>query len=257
MPRAVRLIPPILGMIVAVALVAFGASETRFDCARVTGRCTFERKALAGTQRREFPIERVREVRFVDGLAKNKTDGETVIVFSTGDEFRFARAKTSEARVTYEDVHAFFGERGPEAVHYAAKSGVWTYVFGGVILLGSFGFGISEWHKPVVARPPRTPDERAKKRRRVWWIVGGIAVLAISQLLFVLLAARGEGTVVLRCKQRCKFMGGECLPGGSMEASLEPGDYPIEIWASSGQELWIPRRLTIKAGETTTFTCAE
>ena len=84
----------------------------------------------------------------------------------------------------------------------------------------------------------------------------GVAALAlVVQAAFLIVASQTQGTLELECRQRCRFLGGECLPGGSLRSSLDPGDHMIEVWTGAGPDLWRPKTFTIAVGEVTRVTC--
>ena len=82
-----------------------------------------------------------------------------------------------------------------------------------------------------------------------------IGLGGLAQVALMLYASTHQGTIELDCRSRCRFQGTECLPGGRVSMALDPGDYTVDLWASHGDALWIPRAVTVRLGETTPFVC--
>ena len=262
MRRILRMIPPVLGVLVAGLIAASASSETRLECSRATGRCDYLAESVFGDRRVEFPIDSVRDLRIVEDIGKNKNEGEVVLVFADGRDLHFGRGYESDARATLARASLFFGGDGA-TFSFNDHGSKYAWLAALLVFGASIAFGVEQWRKgpgPARAAAPAavTPEAYAKARKKVWIIVGLTVLLVLGQgLFFFFLADKDEGTLELECRARCRFQGMECLPGGSMSTTLAPGDYPIEIWASSGQALWLPRRFTIKVGETTKFRCEE
>ena len=82
-----------------------------------------------------------------------------------------------------------------------------------------------------------------------------IALACAAQGILMLVSARTQGTLELECRGRCRFQGGECLPGGSVSMALDPGSYSVEVWTPQTEPPWTGRPVTIRVGEVTRFDC--
>lgn len=120
---------------------------------------------------------------------------------------------------------------------------------------------------PSAARPatpssaaPIAPSAPAPSiGRRRWLLVGG-TIVAIAgvlgvQLVFEASARRTQGTLDVTCRQRCRYGGAECLPGGAWRASVDPGQYTIDVFDPDSPSRWRPVTATVRLGETTHFVC--
>jgi hypothetical protein len=91
---------------------------------------------------------------------------------------------------------------------------------------------------------------------RRWKIILGLFLFATTASGIVgLYASRTQGTIEIDCQGRCRFENMECLPGGSVAMSAEPGTFRIETWAPDSAEHWKPNDVQIRAGATTKFVC--
>lgn len=243
----VKYLPAVGALLLALVFVGGALRPApKLACDRTA--CTYNGRAFAFTE--------VREVRFVTGLGKNSTYAETQLVFANGRELALGRDPYAEARETYAYIHQFFSPVGPASLTWIAKgtSWMWLVVVGFSIAAGVLGLRAHRTRDTY-----RTPDQQAadwtKRKKYVLYGLGGAALVGGIQLAIMLVAGKLQGTLVLECKQRCRFQGIECLPGGSSRQTLDEGSYPIEIWATSGAALWIPKTVQITKGETTTFVC--
>lgn len=239
---------PAVGALLLAVVFAIGATRkpVTFACDRTT--CTYGD--------RSFPFTAVREVRFVDGFGKNKTQAESQVIFANGGQISLGRADTDDARTTFEILRHFFAAGGPPTLSMTSRPTTWMWLLAvaGVIAAGVLAVRAKR-KREVYRAPEQTRADWQKRRKYLALGAGAVVVIAGAQLLLMFVASRVQGTLVLECKQRCKFQGLECLPGGSSRQTLDEGTYPIEVWASSGSALWIPKTFTITTGETTTFVC--
>jgi hypothetical protein len=238
---------PAVGALLLAVLFTFGATRTsKLECDRTT--CT--RDDLT------FRVADVREVRFVDGFGKNKNQAESQIIFASGHQISVGRADSDDARVIHARLRAFFASDGPPSLILESKGSPWLLVFAVACAIAAVVLGVQARKKLGTYRSPEQKRADWKKRKKyVLAVVAGLVVIAGIQLVIMLVAGAVQGTLVLECKQRCRFDGIECLPGGSSRQTLDEGTYQIEIWASSGSALWIPKQFQITKGETTTFVC--
>lgn len=336
-PRS-KWLPLFVLALLSPVFIGAGTQSQRLACDRGSGVCRHSQSsAWFGASERAFPIEHVREVRFVDGLGKNRGDAESVIVFASGHELRLARGAREAARTSFEELDRFFGTSGGPSLHHEASGSPIFLVLGAALALALAGFAghlvtliwpfrVALWRDRLeVRRPPfgatrslelarpkgvkildqpagtrrvvlrtsagevpltvkayagRAAHERAARhmaglleldfhapeperpasprtpRRTLLLFAGVIVAGALVSALIGAGSSRTQGTLELECRTRCRFQGMECLPGGSVQMSLEPGAHTIEVWTATGSERWTPKQATIRIGETTRFVCA-
>jgi hypothetical protein len=261
--RLKNVLPALAALFVGGVFLLFAQSHVEIECARATGTCDYRSTSLGSTDRHPFPMSAVREVRQVDNLGKHNTDAKVVLVFSNGRETAFGLDREDVVRPLYEHMRDFFAPNGSAPTfHYVEPRKVWPWIIGIVLLIAGVVLGVMGWRKPVTvpvelagARAQRTVGEQVARRNRFILIGGAVLALAATSAVLLYLGNRGKGTLALECKTRCRFDSMECLPGGSSEMALDPGTYTIEVWASSGSALWLPRTFEIVEGETTPFVC--
>lgn len=268
MSRAVarlKLVWPAFAMLGGALLVLLvGSSSLEIECSRGgVGMCGWSQGSLTSRSSMVFRIADVREVRLVEGLGKGKTHSETALVFSNGHETHFGNATNDEAKELYYEAHAFFAPGSTIASYHYERHGSKLYYLASIALLaGAIAWGIHGFRKRILetvelptAKLEPTIGDRARRRRLVMRIAGGGAAIIGIFVVFYVVATHGQGTLLLECQTRCRFQGGECLPGGEQRMSLDPGTYTIEIWTAAGSALWVPRQFDIAEGETTTYVC--
>jgi hypothetical protein len=236
---------PAVGCLVVAAFCAFGAMRTtRIDCDRTI--CTLND--------RSFRVADVREVRFIDKVGKNGRAGESAIIFANGTEVRIGRDDTDDARTIHSTLAEFFSGTAP-SLQLLWKGSRWLVVAAVVGLISALALGYRAYKAPRITSPNRAPKPAVKKPS--FALIAGGVLLAVAGVLLaqLLVANKAHGTLELVCKQRCRFDGMECLPGGAMTMRLDAGTYSIDVWASSGSALWIPSTFSIAVGETTHFVC--
>lgn len=113
--------------------------------------------------------------------------------------------------------------------------------------------------------PEPRPDVRSSSTARparkrltptVLVVIGIAAAAILAQATLMLHADRTQGTLDVTCKQRCRFGGAECLPGGSWRGTFNPGEYTIEVWNPDAPTKWDSHPVSLRVGETTQFVCA-
>jgi hypothetical protein len=238
---------PAVGALLLAVLFAVGATRTsKLECDRTS--CTRDDV--------RFRVADVREVRFVDGFGKNKNQAESQIIFANGHQLSVGRADSDDARVIHERLRAFFAPDGPPSLVMKSSGSPWLFVLAAACAIAAVVLGVQARKKLGTYR---TPDQKRadwqKRKKYVLAVVAALVVIAGIQAAIMFIAGKVQGTLVLECKQRCRFDGIECLPGGSSRQTLDEGTYQIEIWASSGSALWIPKQFQITKGETTRFVC--
>lgn len=237
---------PSVGLLFLAAVFLFGATRSsKLACDRTT--CTYND--------RSFAVASVREVRFIDKLGKNKNSAESALVFANGTEMRVGHGDVDDARAIHAQLVAFFSPGGPARFEMTSKGPWWSWLAAIAALAGALGVGVHR-HRHYTP-PPKVKSARgafARKRVIVFGLAIGVALIGV-QLGIMYFANKSQGTLELVCEQRCKFQEMECLPGGKVTQMLDPGTYTIEIWASSGSALWIPKQFEIAVGETTQFVC--
>lgn len=243
----VKYLPPVIAVLLGIVF-AIGATRapTKLECDRTT--CTYNEST--------FRVADVREVRFVEGFGKNKTQAESQIIFASGHQISVGRADTDDARVTFQELRDFFSPDGPASLAMKGSGTTWMWLLVVGCAIAAVVLGVKAKNQREIYRTPDQKTADWKKRKK--YILAGVGFLAVAfaaQGILMLVASRVQGTLVLECKQRCKFQGLECLPGGSSRQTLDEGTYTIEVWAASGSALWIPKQFQITTGETTTFVC--
>jgi hypothetical protein len=244
---------PAVGAALLGIIVAIGATRPARDfiCDRTT--CTYGDGV-------SFRVTDVREVRFVDGFGKNKTQAESQIVLASGHQLSIGRADTDVARNTHQELQYFFSPAGPPTYERKGSRGHWLWLLAGAAWIAAIVLGVKAHREPETYR---SPEQEREGRRNVWKkvrkyavvILGAVVAIGGAQLALMFIASRVQGTLILECKQRCRFQGMECLPGGSSRQTLDEGTYDIEVWSSSGSALWTTKSFQITTGETTTFVC--
>jgi hypothetical protein len=255
--RAALLAPAAGCLLLAVVMAGAASSTATLACDRAAGRCTWSTATWHGGRDQPFAIGDVREVRFVEGLGKYGRDGETALVFASGHELHLARSDEGAARARFRAIEAFFAGRGPTLRDHSAGTG-WLYAAALAAVIGAVVLAVRGARRrlpgtmPVPGAPPRTP---LLARREVRFFLAVLAVAVVGQIVLMIVASTTQGTLVLECRTRCRFQGGECLPGGSLRTTLDPGEHTIEVWAATGDAHWQPRTFSIAVGEVTTFAC--
>jgi hypothetical protein len=255
--RAALLTPAAGCLLLAVVLAGAASSTATLTCDRAAGRCTWSTSTRHGRGDHGFAVADVREVRFIDRLGKHGREAETALVFASGHERHLGRGDADAARVRFRTVEAFFAGHGPALrVHSAGNR--WLYAAALAAAIGAVVLAIRGARRrlldtmPVPGAPPRVPF---LARREVRFFLGVLAVAAVGQIVLLIVASTTQGTLVLECRTRCRFQAGECLPGGSLRTTLDPGEHTIDVWAATGDAVWQPRTFTIAVGEVTTFVC--
>jgi hypothetical protein len=255
--RAGPFAPAAGALFLAVVLAGAGTTTSTLACDRAAGRCTWARSSWHGGGAQSFPIEIVREIRFLDELGKNGRYAETVMIFASGHEMHLAHDTEAEARRRHDIIAAFFAGQGTslrdheDAERWLLIAAIAAAIAAVVLAIRAAGQRVPGT-APVTGTPPVTPLLR---RPHVRLILAFLAAGGVAQIILMIVASRTQGTLDLECRTRCRFQGGECLPGGSLRSTLDPGDYTIEVWTASGAERWQPRTFTIARGETTRFVC--
>ncbi len=253
---------PALGcLLLAIMLLDAGSNGTELSCRRADGTCTWRAESLFSRRERTFRIADVREVRFVEGLGKHKRDAETTLVFASGREMRLARGKRDAAQYRFAGMRGFFAAGSSDPWLAEREDGtrwLWLVALGLAIAAGVLG--VRTWRAPrpalEVAQPHIGPTWWQRRRRTVVLALGAIAIVGAGQLALLVIADRTQGTLSLDCQGRCRFQGAECLPGGEVRMTLDPGAYTIDVWTGAEGAPWSPRTFAIAVGETTDFICA-
>ena len=255
--RAALFVPALGCALLAVVFAGAGASSRALACDRAAGRCTWTTGGWPAGDERTFAIASVREVRLVEGLGKHGRQAETALVFASGHELRLARADAGAARARFARLHGFFAGQGA-AVRDDSPPRRWLYLVAAAAAVAAVILGWRAAHRPIVAAIAIAPGARPApwhRRREARLFIGAVAVAMVVQLGFRIRACTSQGTLALDCRTRCRFQGGECLPGGAIEVPLDPGDYTVEVWTASGPERWRPRPFSIAVGEVTRVVC--
>jgi hypothetical protein len=255
--RAALLVPAAGCLLVAVVLAGAASSTTTLACDRAVG-CTWSTSAWHGGRSRSFAVADVREVRFIDGLGKHGRRAETALLFASGHELHLATDDEDAARARFRAIEAFFAGRGPALRDHQAGAG-WLYAAALAALIAAVIIAVRAARKRLVdtvALPTAPRSLRALlARREVRFFLAVLAAAIVGQIALMILAATTQGTLDLECRTRCRFQGGECLPGGGLRTTLDPGEHTIEVWAATGAAHWQPRTFSIAVGEVTHVVC--
>jgi hypothetical protein len=258
--RRAALFAPAAGcVLLAVVLVGAASSTTTLACDRAAGRCTWSSRTWHGERSQAFAIADVREVRFIDGLGKHGRRAETALVFASGHELHLATDDEDAARARFRAIEAFFAGRGPALREHQTGAG-WLYAAAVAALIAGVVVAVRAARRRLVetvAAPgaPRRSIRALLAHREVRFFLAVLALAAVVQIAMMVVAATTQGTLELECRTRCRFQGGECLPGGGLSTTLDPGEHTIEVWAASGDAHWQPRTFSIAVGEVTRFVC--
>jgi hypothetical protein len=258
--RRAALFAPAAGcVLLAIVLAGAASSTTTLACDRAAGRCTWSTRAWHGGSSRAFAITDVREVRFVEGLGKHGRRAETALVFASGHELHLATDDEGAARDRFHAIDAFFAGRGPALREHQAGAG-WLYAAAIAALIAAVILAARAARRRLVdtvapAGAPRRSIRSLLAHREVRFFLAVLAVAAVVQIGMMVVAATTQGTLELECRTRCRFQGGECLPGGGLSTTLDPGEHTIEVWAATGDAHWQPRSFSIAVGEVTHFVC--
>jgi hypothetical protein len=258
--RRAALFAPAAGcLLVAVALAGAASSSTTLACERAAGQCTWSTRAWHGGREHAFAVADVREVRFIDRLGKNGRRAETALIFASGHEMHLARDDEDAARARFRAIEAFFAGRGPSLREHEAGPG-WLHAIALAALIAAVVLAVRASRQRLVetvatAAAPRRSLRTLLAHREVRFFLAVLAIAAVVQIAMLIVAATTQGTLELECRTRCRFQGGECLPGGGLRTTLDPGEHTIEVWAATGDAHWQPRTFAIAVGEVTHFVC--
>lgn len=114
---------------------------------------------------------------------------------------------------------------------------------------------------PAVAPPARVVPPRfaaPTTGRRKWLpvlVVLGVAGGGAAVATLYARAREPRGRLELFAQTRCSFRGMDLLPGGRLELSLPPGEYPLRVWSADLPGHWEPQTVRIRQGMTTFVTC--
>jgi hypothetical protein len=240
----VKYLPAAAAVLLAIVF-AFGALRTPITLACDRATCTYGDHT--------FRFADVREVRFVDGFGKHGDRAESQIIFASGRQISVGRGDADDARTIYQQLRAFFAPDGTRSFEITTSGNSWMWLLVAACVIAGGVLGVQAHGKRESHHAPRADWQKRKKYLLIG--VGFVVVVAAIQLVILFVANQVQGTLVLECKQRCKFQGLECLPGGRSRQTLDEGTYQIEVWATAGSALWIPKSFTITTGETTTVVC--
>lgn len=256
--------PTLIGLLLTFLLANAATRHEVLACDRAEDVCRWSRSSLfASSDTHAFPVTAVRDVRYVDKLGKNNQRARSVLVFASGNDFALREADTDDAASRHTRVARFFGGGGATLLEADEPS---AFLLGVACLglLGTVAFAIRgtvKWRRSPTTRsspppPAPFPAPPPHRWRKTALLFGGfITVGGLAQIALVLHATKNQGTLEFDCRGRCRFQGTECLPGGRFSMTLDPGDYTVDLWASHGEALWLPRRVTVRVGEHTTFVC--
>lgn len=251
MSRAANIASVCAALLVGALTLLAGLDRERLVCERARGACTLTSGALA-TDTRELSLDAITDHRFVTSSGKGGPRGATVLLDHRGAELRVASDGEAAAREKFDRLHAFF-TGASERVDLATGPSWWLVAFGIGLLLAA----------PLLARangrragPPAREREPAPRRNLAPFIAIAIGALVLIALALSTYSSRTQGTLVLRCTQRCDFGGLTCMPGGETSMTLPPGEHEVLIYNPDDPGAPIRRRVTLVRGQVSVFECA-
>lgn len=139
------------------------------------------------------------------------------------------------------------------------------------LFAATIGIGIALWMwalrtPPQAPRATDAPRESVTQRLRAWFAQpanrlplslfgGALLVGGVVNLALIAHADKHQGWVEFHPEARCRFQNTEMLPGASVQMSLDPGTYEIQVFAPSAPGGWEPQRFDVRIGETTWVAC--
>lgn len=97
---------------------------------------------------------------------------------------------------------------------------------------------------------------KGKPLRSVLFLFLGVGTLSVvGNLALRAVVARTQGKIEFHAIQRCRFQGGELLPGGAMQMTLDPGTYTYEVWDPTAPNQWRVETFQSEVGRTTSVEC--
>ncbi len=117
--------------------------------------------------------------------------------------------------------------------------------------------GLEPESRPVVVGAAEGGGSTSKPRKG--WAMYLVFLVPVAALLIGVgleaLVETSGGRVHFRAEQRCKFQGGELLPGGEMSMSLAPGEYVIEIFDPTADGGWRADVFEVREGQARDYVC--
>jgi hypothetical protein len=269
-------------------VAAVGLPTTRLACSRASGEaaaCTFTRSGPLGRTVRFAPgaISAVEVAERAEGKKGSPPRFAVLLLDQRGAETEiasFARAELSQAR--RDELRAFLADGARASYVRETAPGVGAYA----LFLGAGAAGISLlvhtlWRArhdrlagsrgsktPIdgaSASPPTAPtalipgalgDRLRGARPWLLFLFGTFLVAGVGNLILRAYADRHQGWLEIHAESRCRFDGGELLPGGVMTLSLDPGSYTVEVYNSRVPGNWQLQRFDVRLGQTTRVRCS-
>jgi hypothetical protein len=241
-------------VLLAAASVVLGLQERRLTCTPAA--C-----ATVNTypsSRAELSLANIRGVEIHEGSGKQRGKWRLSLIDAGGASIPLYSTDQAGAEALKRELEEVLaGKR--EAVEHVTPPKYWMLLFAPLLLI----FAISELRAAIrnrgrYARTAKPSPPGAMKRPLLLWlglVAVAIVVSVIGNLVMSAQMAASTGVLQLECHHRCEFSGATCLPGGSMEMSLNPGEYAVKVWNPAVAGSWEPRSVRVEIGAQTRFVC--
>ncbi|MDC0673005.1 hypothetical protein [Nannocystis radixulma] len=249
--RGQQILGTLAAVFVGVVMLLAGLDRKEFRCDRATAGCRHTAGLLGFERTTEIPIDGIADHRFDSHDSRAGRRGVTVLLDHSGRELPVGLADETTARAHYDALHAFFqGERADVTV--TTGPSWWLVALGLVVLV------LGPWlvRPSGHARAAAPVDAPTRRGAHAPLIALGVGVLVLVGLSASILTSRTQGSLALRCTQRCDIGGGSCMPGGEMVLTLAPGEHEVRVFNPDEPAKPIVHRVTVVRGQVTHFECA-
>ncbi|PCC74292.1 hypothetical protein SAMN02745121_04393 [Nannocystis exedens] len=249
--RSRQILGVLVAALVGVVLVLAGLDRADFRCDRAAATCSHSAGLWGFERTRDIPLDAIVDHRFDGHDSRAGRRGVTVLIDASGRELPVGLADEATARAHYDDLHAFFqGQRSAVAVTTGPTW--WLVVFGLVVLVAS-PWLVRPSGPARAAAPVDTATRRGASAPVIALVVGVLVLLGMSASI---LTSRTQGSLALRCTQRCDVGGGSCMPGSEMVLTLAPGEHEVRVFNPDEPASPIVHRVAVVRGQVTHFECA-
>lgn len=250
-PRGQQILGTVVVVFVGGFLLLAGLDHTELRCDRARGRCSYAAGLLGFERTREIPLDAIVDHRFDTQAGRAGTRGVTVLIDASGRELALGVTDEASARADYDALHAFLQGSG-DGVTVATGPSWWLLGF--ALLCFLFGPWIVRPSGPARAAAPVDAQPRRGASAPTLALVVGVLVLV--GLTASILTSRTQGSLALRCTQRCDVGGGSCMPGSEMVLTLAPGEHEVRVFNPDEPAAPIVHRVAVVRGQVTHFECA-
>jgi hypothetical protein len=249
--RGQQILGVLAAVVVGVVLLLAGLDRKDFRCDRAAGSCTHAAGLIGFERTKEIPLDAIADHRFDSHDSRAGRRGVTVLLDASGRELPVGLADEATARAHYDALHAFFrGERASVAV--TTGPSWWLVAFGVLVLVGG-PWLVRSGGPARVAVPVDAPRRRGASAPVIALVVGVLVLAGMSASIFM---SRTQGSLALRCTQRCDIGGGSCMPGSEMVLTLAPGEHEVRVFNPDDPANPIVHRVGVVRGQVTHFECA-